>query len=407
MRQLELMVYEILLWKRFIRARGNEFQDLFSEIMSQAYPRDFMPCRPWGAAGDKKNDGYLASKRILFQVYGPSEIRIGRTIKKVERDFAGALADWGPRFDTWVLVYNWDEGLPPTILEAILDLRDRHPKKHIETWGFNDILPHFERISVKGMRSMLGGLPIELRHVVSRTKGKLIRPSKSIKLKADISYIEQTHALILQNQTMGARSVVGKMILACLSYYRNHFEYHFEMAVRLRKAIPFEPSNETRIALHHLMNAFEIVLPNGKTELSNKTKVEEAVLHIERARYHIALAGYLSLQHSTYFFLTKCAELTDALEPENSNESPKSAKRRFRANINRLYKRWQRLKDAPMQRLSSSEVIVRSIASMERARDEAIWVEVDCMRIYEQLCHLVTKKTRDRIIFGPEQSSSN
>ena len=66
-----------LLWENIL-ARGE-------------YSGDFQRVRPWGRAGDRKNDGWLPSKRILFQVYAPNEMAASEAINKIEEDFHGAL----------------------------------------------------------------------------------------------------------------------------------------------------------------------------------------------------------------------------------------------------------------------------------------------------------------------------
>ena len=62
-------IYEKLFEVAFLRRKGDAFQDFFADIMERCYPGDFMRTRPWGKIGDRKNDGYLKSKRRLFQVY--------------------------------------------------------------------------------------------------------------------------------------------------------------------------------------------------------------------------------------------------------------------------------------------------------------------------------------------------
>lgn len=62
--------------------------------MQTKYKDDFMPCRPWGQEGDKKNDGYLISERHLFAVNGPHSLNQPRMIKKINSDFSGAIDYW-------------------------------------------------------------------------------------------------------------------------------------------------------------------------------------------------------------------------------------------------------------------------------------------------------------------------
>lgn len=76
-------------------ANGQAFEDLFTAIMNYIEP-DFQSIKPWGNIGDRKNDGYIKSKGIFFQVYSPEEINNSypSVIKKLETDFAGLRNQW-------------------------------------------------------------------------------------------------------------------------------------------------------------------------------------------------------------------------------------------------------------------------------------------------------------------------
>ncbi len=50
--------------------------------MEKRYPADFLRVRPWGSEGDRKNDGYLRSERILFQCYAPNNMHSARQLPK-------------------------------------------------------------------------------------------------------------------------------------------------------------------------------------------------------------------------------------------------------------------------------------------------------------------------------------
>jgi hypothetical protein len=71
---------------------GGAFQGLFDDLMEARYPGDYQKIRPSGPAGDRKNDGYLRSRKTLFQCYGPKEIRPHATAKKIADDFKGRIA---------------------------------------------------------------------------------------------------------------------------------------------------------------------------------------------------------------------------------------------------------------------------------------------------------------------------
>lgn len=78
----------------FMERRGDSFQDFFSSIMELRHPADFQRVRPWGSAGDWKNDGYLRSSRTLFQCYAPNELKVADCLTKIDAEFASATPHW-------------------------------------------------------------------------------------------------------------------------------------------------------------------------------------------------------------------------------------------------------------------------------------------------------------------------
>ena len=151
--------YEERFTNEFLKARGESFQALFTKVMSLAHPGDFMPCRPWGRIGDRKNDGYLASERTLFQVYGPNEISQSETIRKIKEDFTEALSFWKEHFDTWVFMHNSINGLPPDVLKHLLDLGAMHSSLTITQWSLEELKLRFRRIPADALPSWLGVAP--------------------------------------------------------------------------------------------------------------------------------------------------------------------------------------------------------------------------------------------------------
>lgn len=86
-------------FKDIIRERtGTQYEDFFSEIMKAKYKDNFMPCKPWGREGDRKNDGYLINEKYLFAVNGPHSLEQNRMIRKMEDDLVGALEYWEKYF---------------------------------------------------------------------------------------------------------------------------------------------------------------------------------------------------------------------------------------------------------------------------------------------------------------------
>src|SRR5574341_1786454 len=159
MDDLSRAFYEMKWRLTFLEAKGAAFQDLFSSVMEKCHPGDFQRVRPWGSQGDRKNDGYLASQKTLFAVYGPNEMEAVETVRKLKSDFAGALPYWQQYFNTWVFVHNSTLGLGPEVLRALLDLRSDHAMLVIGTWGFEELRQLVFTLKEPELFSLLGAVP--------------------------------------------------------------------------------------------------------------------------------------------------------------------------------------------------------------------------------------------------------
>lgn len=144
----------------FVDAKGDEFQSLFSRIMSMRYPADFMSVRPWGKVGDRKNDGYLPSRRTLFQCYAPSELKATSCVAKIEEDFAGAIEHWEHHFDMWTFVHNTKD-LPPHVVEKLVELRTRHQAVSVNHWGFEELRLEVFQLKESELSALLGPAPTQ------------------------------------------------------------------------------------------------------------------------------------------------------------------------------------------------------------------------------------------------------
>ncbi len=159
MDDLTTAYYELRFTTQFLGTNGDSFQALFSKVMALAHPEDFIACRPWGNIGDRKNDGYLKSERTLFQVYAPNELAQTETMRKINEDFAGALLHWRTYFDKWVFVHNSTKGLPPDVLNLLLELEKTDPGLTVTHWGLDELVLRFRRIPEDGLKSLLGHAP--------------------------------------------------------------------------------------------------------------------------------------------------------------------------------------------------------------------------------------------------------
>ena len=151
--------YEFKLELIFRKKNGNEYQDFFSEVMEKCHPGDFQRVRPWGNAGDWKNDGYLRSGRTLFQVYAPNETNAANTVAKMEEDFSGALPHWQEYFDNWTFVHNSSNGLGPHVVKKLLELNGRHESVLATSWGYEELRRKVFELSEPDIASLLGPGP--------------------------------------------------------------------------------------------------------------------------------------------------------------------------------------------------------------------------------------------------------
>jgi hypothetical protein len=157
MDRIQLLNYEKDFRIAFLEAKGDGFQRLFEKLMSKAHPNDFVACRPWGNVGDRKNDGYLPSARILFQSYAPNEMSAVEAIKKINEDFEGAKEHWEKYFDEWTFVHNAPDGrLGPHIIEGLAKLKQENPKIKIGHCGYEEMLAKFRQLSLQDLESWFG-----------------------------------------------------------------------------------------------------------------------------------------------------------------------------------------------------------------------------------------------------------
>jgi hypothetical protein len=112
---------------KIYEADGQKFEDLFTKIMNYVYP-DFKQIKPKGSIGDRKNDGYIESQGIYFQVYAPEDIANSYTgtIKKLESDFKGLMEYWNsvtPVKEFYFVVNDKYKGIYPDSEQIMTKLK--------------------------------------------------------------------------------------------------------------------------------------------------------------------------------------------------------------------------------------------------------------------------------------------
>jgi len=144
---------------RCLRGSGDDFQQLFEDIMVRARPGEFERVRPYGRFGDRKCDGLIESEGTIFQVYSPDELKQAEVQKKIDEDLEGAVQHWSDILRKWVFVYNVKRGTPPDIKLTLQQKQKQYPDIEIDSWS-NDYLWEITRgLSLQQRSEILGAPP--------------------------------------------------------------------------------------------------------------------------------------------------------------------------------------------------------------------------------------------------------
>jgi len=110
---------------RILKADKQAFEDLFTEIMNYKEP-DFQSIKPWGNIGDRKNDGYIKSRGIFYQVYAPEDIRKSypNVIKKIKTDFNGLMKQWSNVREFYFVINDKYKGVNADSEQLLQDIKE-------------------------------------------------------------------------------------------------------------------------------------------------------------------------------------------------------------------------------------------------------------------------------------------
>ncbi len=116
-----------LFQNKLYKADGQAFEDIFTSIMNYAEV-DFQSIKPWGNIGDRKNDGYIKTKGIFYQVFAPEDIRKSYTnvIDKLKTDFDGLKSQWKPIHEFYFVVNDKYKGVNADCEITIQEIKETH-----------------------------------------------------------------------------------------------------------------------------------------------------------------------------------------------------------------------------------------------------------------------------------------
>jgi len=108
----EKTLARILLKNKVYEADGQKFEDMFNAIMRYIEP-DFQSIKAWGNIGDGKNDGYIKSRGVFYQVFAPEDIHKSYpdVVKKIKIDFDGLNRQWSPINEFYFVINDKYKGV--------------------------------------------------------------------------------------------------------------------------------------------------------------------------------------------------------------------------------------------------------------------------------------------------------
>lgn len=161
MNNQEKAIARILFENKVFKANGQAFQDLFTAIMSQA-ESDFRKIKAWGNKGDQKNDGYIESKGVYYQVYAPEDITKSYTnlISKINTDFNGLVNQWKNIKEFYFVINDKFLGVNPESEKTITELKNDFPFLKISKfYTADDLMKQLFLLDDGFIQTQIGFLP--------------------------------------------------------------------------------------------------------------------------------------------------------------------------------------------------------------------------------------------------------
>lgn len=196
----EKTIARIMFQNKILKAKGQQFEDLFVAIMGYARA-DFRPVKPQGNMGDRKNDGCEPTAGRYYQVYAPEDAsqKESEAVKKIVTDFAGLKSHWKSQHPSGIkefffVLNDRYQGPYPTTLTTLFGIQKNNDLEKADVFICKDL----ERIVF-----------VELAADQIQVIAGFIPDTRAI-VKIDYSILTEVIGHILQNDPTKAQP--GKLI---------------------------------------------------------------------------------------------------------------------------------------------------------------------------------------------------
>jgi hypothetical protein len=150
---------------RIHESDGQAYENLFVSIMNFSEP-EFKSIKPNGQHGDRKNDGYINSKGVYFQVYAPEQPQMpsAKTIAlaKAKTDFFGLKDFWtpiAPIKEYWFVFNDKFKSTNPDLELLISQIKSENGLSNAGVFCTQDLEDRLFALSEDQIISIVGFLP--------------------------------------------------------------------------------------------------------------------------------------------------------------------------------------------------------------------------------------------------------
>lgn len=120
--------FDIYFQNSFLSKKGTEFEKWFCDMAERVYSTDFEKIKAGGSSGDKKSDGRLVSKELIFQCYAPeSSSEFAKNSGSKMRDSFPEVLQYWPKLKKWIFIHNNDQGITSKSSDVLEELRSTYP----------------------------------------------------------------------------------------------------------------------------------------------------------------------------------------------------------------------------------------------------------------------------------------